>query len=279
MPVRSNYPTFPCAPYVRRQDLYLAWVANPSAANTAKLLSSFDDYIAKWADLYHHLYGVDKDELTDDGVSALGEALVTFNPAHINAPFSQWSAQFVQRAMENRAIDSVMAGLPFGTVVRELFVALPKAMQRLELTPPLNHDQLVQLAEDMGAKLRHLRLVYYRLFPDDAPCCDPALGDCPSNTPSAEDVLVAKDISDALEAAIQTLPPREALVIQARFYDDLTLQATAPLINDVCQERVHQIESMALRRLKHPSRSRRVRDATPLDLRVRSDAWLDAVID
>lgn len=64
-----------------------------------------------------------------------------------------------------------------------------------------------------------------------------------------------------VRAALATLTPRERMVIESRFGIDrdhtkgYTLQAVADAL-DVDRERVRQIEAKALRKLRHPSRSR-----------------------
>ena len=75
---------------------------------------------------------------------------------------------------------------------------------------------------------------------------------------AAEERLLADQIRDTL----MTLSPRERRVIERRFgltddHDD-TLTAIGREIG-VTRERIRQIESMALRKLRHPSRAKRLR--------------------
>lgn len=72
-------------------------------------------------------------------------------------------------------------------------------------------------------------------------------------------VLLQEQIQDVLK----TLPPREQEVLRMRFgLDDgypLTLEEVG-LYFDVTRERIRQIEAKALRRLRHPKRSRKLKD-------------------
>ena len=75
---------------------------------------------------------------------------------------------------------------------------------------------------------------------------------------AAEQRLLADQIRDTL----LTLTPRERRVIERRFGltddNDETLTAIGREIG-VTRERIRQIESTALRKLRHPSRAKRLR--------------------
>ena len=70
-------------------------------------------------------------------------------------------------------------------------------------------------------------------------------------------------LKDLLRNVLETLPPREQEVIRMRFGLDegypLTLEEVG-LIFGVTRERIRQIEAKALRRLRHPKRSRVLKD-------------------
>jgi RNA polymerase primary sigma factor len=72
-----------------------------------------------------------------------------------------------------------------------------------------------------------------------------------------------KLLQEQLEDVLMTLPPREQEVLKMRFgLEDgysLTLEEVGLYFN-VTRERIRQIEAKALRRLRHPKRSRRVKD-------------------
>jgi len=70
-------------------------------------------------------------------------------------------------------------------------------------------------------------------------------------------------LQEQLQEVMKTLPPREQEVLKMRFgLDDgysLTLEEVGLYFN-VTRERIRQIEAKALRRLRHPKRSRRLKD-------------------
>ena len=72
-----------------------------------------------------------------------------------------------------------------------------------------------------------------------------------------------KMLQEEIIGILQTLPPREQDVLKMRFgLDDgysLTLEEVGLYFN-VTRERIRQIEAKALRRLRHPKRSRRLKD-------------------
>jgi RNA polymerase primary sigma factor len=70
-------------------------------------------------------------------------------------------------------------------------------------------------------------------------------------------------LQEQLRSVLDTLPPREQEVLKMRFgLEDgysLTLEEVGLYFN-VTRERIRQIEAKALRRLRHPKRSRRLKD-------------------
>ena len=68
---------------------------------------------------------------------------------------------------------------------------------------------------------------------------------------------------EQIVAVLQTLTPREQRILQLRFgLEDgrsRTLEEVGKEFN-LTRERIRQIEAKALRRLRHPSRSRKLRD-------------------
>ena len=70
-------------------------------------------------------------------------------------------------------------------------------------------------------------------------------------------------LKEQLSGVLQTLTPREAKVLRLRFgLEDgrpRTLEEVGKEFN-VTRERIRQIEAKALRKLRHPSRSKKLRD-------------------
>ena len=76
------------------------------------------------------------------------------------------------------------------------------------------------------------------------------------------DSVIGMDLSDQTRRVLSTLTPREEKVLRMRFGigedSDHTLEEVGQDF-DVTRERIRQIEAKALRKLRHPSRSRKLR--------------------
>ena len=83
--------------------------------------------------------------------------------------------------------------------------------------------------------------------------------DAPSPSEQAADVLLREHIEEVME----TLTPREAQVLKLRFGLQDGRMRTLEEVGkefDVTRERIRQIEAKALRKLRHPSRSKKLKD-------------------
>ena len=82
------------------------------------------------------------------------------------------------------------------------------------------------------------------------------------DTPAPAEAASATILREVIERELNTLTPREAHVIKLRFglYDGRTrtLEEVGKEF-DITRERIRQIESKALRKLRHPSRARHLR--------------------
>ena len=77
--------------------------------------------------------------------------------------------------------------------------------------------------------------------------------------PAPHEAAIKKDLAEQIEKALATLTEREQKVLRMRFgigekYDH-TLEEVGQDFN-VTRERIRQIEAKALRKLKHPNRSK-----------------------
>jgi RNA polymerase primary sigma factor len=82
------------------------------------------------------------------------------------------------------------------------------------------------------------------------------------NTPSPADAVAALNLKEMTDSVMQTLTPREEKVLRMRFgigvSSDHTLEEVGQHF-EVTRERIRQIEAKALRKLLHPSRSKRLK--------------------
>ncbi|AMH43180.1 RNA polymerase subunit sigma-70 [Burkholderia sp. PAMC 26561] len=93
---------------------------------------------------------------------------------------------------------------------------------------------------------------------------DTTLGDMveDSATESPADAAMHADMRLAIKDALDSLSPREAKVLRMRFGIDTVSDHTLEEVGkqfDVTRERIRQIESKAMRKLVHPSRSEKLR--------------------
>ena len=78
-----------------------------------------------------------------------------------------------------------------------------------------------------------------------------------------EDLVLDKQVKGALEEVIKTLTEREAEVLRLRFgFEDGILHGYTEIARmyGLSKERIRQIESKAIRKLRHPSRAVKIRD-------------------
>ena len=74
-----------------------------------------------------------------------------------------------------------------------------------------------------------------------------------------EDIYLHPILKDNIATLLNTLTPRENYILYHRFYLRMTLDQVAFILK-VSRERIRQIEARALRKLRHPCRSRKFRD-------------------
>jgi RNA polymerase primary sigma factor len=83
-----------------------------------------------------------------------------------------------------------------------------------------------------------------------------------TNVMSPIDAALDEGLSEATREILAGLTPREAKVLRMRFGIDMNTDHTLEEVGkqfDVTRERIRQIEAKALRKLRHPSRSERLR--------------------
>ena len=93
---------------------------------------------------------------------------------------------------------------------------------------------------------------------------DSHLGDFIEDTAAESplDSATSESLRETVHGVLSQLTPREAKVLRMRFGIDLTTDHTLEEVGkqfDVTRERIRQIEAKALRKLRHPSRSERLK--------------------
>ena len=146
--------------------------------------------------------------------------------------------------------------------------------QRILLQELGREPTLEELAERMGVSIERVREIQ-KIAQDPVSLETPIgeeedshLGDFieDDKTPTASDSVASTMLKEQIARVLDTLTPREEKVLRLRYgIDDgrpRTLEEVGKEFN-VTRERIRQIEAKALRKLRHPSRSKRLRDFNP----------------
>ena len=146
--------------------------------------------------------------------------------------------------------------------------------QRILLQELGREPTLEELAERMGVSIERVSEIQ-KIAQDPVSLETPIgeeedshLGDFieDDKTPTASDSVASMMLKEQIARVLDTLTPREEKVLRLRYgIDDgrpRTLEEVGKEFN-VTRERIRQIEAKALRKLRHPSRSKRLRDFNP----------------
>ncbi len=98
------------------------------------------------------------------------------------------------------------------------------------------------------------------------------------NELSPADAVVSNDLKERVRTVLKTLTPREEKVLKMRFGIDVASEHTLEEVGKdfgVTRERVRQIEVKALRKLRHPSRSKELLPFLEKELELPADAEIE----
>ena len=148
------------------------------------------------------------------------------------------------------------------------------ANNRLELLDPSLKERLSKIACELGYTeaevhecfmLKQNYLGYTSLDTPVGEDEDATLGDFVpyDEATTVEDIVFDKELRKELERVLETLPQKEQNVLKLRFgWEDgktRTLEEIG-IIYGVTRERIRQIESKAIRKLRHPTRAKKLKD-------------------
>ncbi len=174
-----------------------------------------------------------------------------------------WIRQAITRAIADQA-RTIRIPVHMIDTINKLTRTSRAMVQELGREPTV-----AEIAEQMDMEVSHVReIMKIALEPIslETPIgeeADSSLGDFieDASAVSPLDALLTKGLGEQTAAVLQTLSPRQELVLRMRFGvgdgAESTLEDVGRSFN-VTRERIRQIESKALRKLRHPSRARQL---------------------
>lgn len=229
--------------------------------------------VDKWAGIYQRVYGnkMDFEDLEQAGMLGMIKAAERFE-LNARTEFSTYAVWWIKQAITREIMDH---GYTIRIPVHRMeqiqkvmrldskFASETDYRKRMELIAQ-SSGMPVALVEDC------IRLFYQFIKTTslDIPIGedeDITLGELVpyEGEMSVEDIAAQQLLRERLEDVLQTLTSREQKVLRLRFGLDDGRERTLEQIGQefgVTRERVRQIEAKALRKLRHPSRSRKFKD-------------------
>ncbi len=175
-----------------------------------------------------------------------------------------WIRQAVTRAIADQA-RTIRVPVHMIEVINKLLRATRQLVQELGYEPSV--EQIAQRMDVPVSKVRHARKIAQQPLSLETPLGedeDSRLIDYLQDTTSLSptEAMVRVNLSEKTAEVLHSLSPREEKIIRLRFGLEDGSEHTLEQVGQefrVTRERIRQIEAKALRKLRHPSRSRRLR--------------------
>ncbi|MFP4560912.1 MAG: RNA polymerase sigma factor RpoD [Thiohalorhabdus sp.] len=181
-----------------------------------------------------------------------------------------WIRQAITRAIADQA-RTIRIPVHMIETINKLNRTSRQMLQRMGREP--TPEELAEEMEMPEEKVRKILKIAKEPLSMETPIGDDedsALGDFieDKNTQAPVDAAISASLAECTDEVLKELTPREEKVLRMRFgigmQTDHTLEEVGKQF-DVTRERIRQIEAKALRKLRHPSRSKRLSSFMEVD--------------
>ncbi|MEF8794456.1 RNA polymerase sigma factor RpoD [Thiohalorhabdus sp.] len=181
-----------------------------------------------------------------------------------------WIRQAITRAIADQA-RTIRIPVHMIETINKLNRTSRQMLQRMGREP--TPEELAEEMEMPEEKVRKILKIAKEPLSMETPIGDDedsALGDFieDKNTEAPVDSAIKASLTECTDEVLQELTPREEKVLRMRFGIGMSTDHTLEEVGkqfDVTRERIRQIEAKALRKLRHPSRSKRLSSFMEVD--------------
>jgi RNA polymerase primary sigma factor len=210
-------------------------------------------------------YGQELDDLLQEGALGLIRAINNYDfnkHGSFVSYFPMWVRQYMDRAFADKS-----RSIRIPVHMHEKMVKYQETIDKLEATNGVAPD-IALIADEMGIlpdEAEQIKNYFYVVEPIEnyLRVSDDGFIECELLDANADELSEISLCRETVMSVLDTLTKRESDVLRLRFGIDTGEEQTLEEVGtvfDVTRERIRQIEATALKKLRHPSRSRKLKD-------------------